>query len=139
MYVYLADFKMLKPLCKKTGCKVRIAEKKGFAIAICHPKSQTYLALKDWLETLKDKNIKLATYASRCIENEILMHFRNNKKRSKDISINESVGFDKEGNEITIIDILKSPKPDLMLLDNPLIIFHNLLYRYFLRCFLLFL
>lgn len=37
----------------------RIAEKTGFAVAICHPKSQTYLALKDWVETLKDKNIKL--------------------------------------------------------------------------------
>ncbi len=58
------------------------------------------------------KKIKLATYASRCIENEILMYFRNNKKRNKDISINESIGFDKEGNEITILDILKSPKPD---------------------------
>ena len=40
------------------------------------------------------------------------MYFRNNKKRNKDISINESVGFDKEGNEITILDILKTPAPD---------------------------
>lgn len=40
------------------------------------------------------------------------MYFRNNKKRSKDISINEPVGFDKEGNEITILDILKTPAPD---------------------------
>ena len=47
--------------------------------------------------------------------NEVLMHFRNNKKRSKDISINESVGFDKEGNEITILDILKTPTPDFAL------------------------
>ena len=54
------------------------------------------------------KNTKLNTYVARCIENEILMYFRNNKKRSKDISINESVGYDKEGNEITILDILKS-------------------------------
>lgn len=43
------------------------------------------------------------------------MHFRNNKKRSKDISINESVGFDKEGNEITILDILKTPTDDFAL------------------------
>ena len=43
------------------------------------------------------------------------MYFRNNKKRSKDISINESVGFDKEGNEITILDILKTPAPDFAL------------------------
>ena len=61
------------------------------------------------------KNTKLNTYVSRCIENEILMHFRNNKKRNKDISINESVGFDKEGNEITILDILKTPAPDFAL------------------------
>ena len=63
----------------------------------------------------KSKNTKLNTYVARCIENEILMHFRNNKKRNKDISINESVGFDKEGNEITIIDILKTPAPDFAL------------------------
>ena len=60
----------------------------------------------------KSKNTRLTTYVARCIENEILMYFRNNKKRSKDISINESVGFDKEGNEITILDILKTPAPD---------------------------
>ena len=59
-----------------------------------------------------DKNIKLATYASRCIENEILMYYRNNKKNSKNISINESIGFDKDGNEISFLDILKTPDPD---------------------------
>lgn len=63
----------------------------------------------------KKKNTRLTTYAARCIENEVLMHFRNNKKRSKDISINDSIGFDKEGNEITIIDILKTPTPDFAL------------------------
>lgn len=63
----------------------------------------------------KKNNTRLTTYAARCIENEILMYFRNNKKRSKDISINESVGFDKEGNEITILDILKTPTPDFAL------------------------
>lgn len=62
----------------------------------------------------KSKNTRLTTYAARCIENEILMFFRNNKKRNKDISINESVGFDKEGNEITILDILKTPTPDFV-------------------------
>ena len=61
------------------------------------------------------KNTKLNTYVARCIENEILMYFRNNKKRSKDISINESVGYDKEGNEITILDILKTPDPNFAL------------------------
>ena len=63
----------------------------------------------------KSKNTKLNTYVAWCIENEILMYFRNNKKRNKDISINESIGFDKEGNEITILDILKTPSPDFAL------------------------
>ena len=63
----------------------------------------------------KEKNTRLTTYAARCIENEILMYFRNNKKRNKDISINESIGFDKEGNEITILDVLKTPTPDYAL------------------------
>ena len=62
----------------------------------------------------KKHNTRLTTYAARCIENEVLMCYRNNKKHSKNISINESVGFDKEGNEITILDILKTPKPDFI-------------------------
>lgn len=61
-----------------------------------------------------DKNIKLATYASRCIDNEILMHFRNDKKNNKNISIEESIGYDKDGNEITFLEILKTPKPDFL-------------------------
>lgn len=48
------------------------------------------------------------------IANEILMFFRSNNKNNKNISINESIGFDKEGNEITILDILKVPKPDFI-------------------------
>ena len=55
---------------------------------------------------------RITTYAARCIENEILMYFRNDKKNSKNISINDSLGFDKDGNEITILDILKTPAPD---------------------------
>ncbi len=55
---------------------------------------------------------KLTTYCARCIENEILMNYRNNKKNNKNISINESIGFDKDGNEITLLDILKTPDPD---------------------------
>ncbi len=67
------------------------------------------------IDTYKsDKNIKLATYASKCIDNEILMHFRNDKKNSKNISIDESIGYDKDGNEITIMEILKTPKPDFL-------------------------
>ena len=59
-----------------------------------------------------NKNIKLATYASRCIENEILMHYRTNKKNNKTISLNMPVGFDKDGNEITLVDVLKIPDID---------------------------
>lgn len=55
---------------------------------------------------------KLATYCARCIDNEILMHFRSDKKNSKNISIEESIGYDKDGNEITFMEILKTPKPD---------------------------
>ena len=53
-----------------------------------------------------DKNIKLATYASRCIDNEILMYLRKNKKRKADISLDESLSFDSEGNELHLEDIL---------------------------------
>ena len=53
-----------------------------------------------------DKNIKLATYASRCIDNEILMYLRKNKKRRADVSLEESLSFDKEGNELTLEDVL---------------------------------
>jgi RNA polymerase sporulation-specific sigma factor len=58
---------------------------------------------------------RLTTYCARCIENEILMYFRTDKKNNKNISLNESIGFDKEGNEITFMDILKTPKPDYAL------------------------
>ncbi len=60
------------------------------------------------------KGTKITTYCARCIENEILMYFRSNNKNNKNISINESIGFDKDGNEISIIDILKTPKPDFL-------------------------
>lgn len=62
----------------------------------------------------KSHNTRITTYIARCIENEILMYFRNNKKHSKNVSINESIGFDKEGNEITILDILKTDNPDFI-------------------------
>ncbi len=54
------------------------------------------------------KGTKLATYASRCIENEILMLIRNNKKNRNEIFLQEPIGTDKEGNEISLIDILNS-------------------------------
>lgn len=55
-----------------------------------------------------DKKVKLATYSAKCIENEILMVLRSNKKYSKNVSINESLGLDKDGSEINLIDILPS-------------------------------
>ena len=61
------------------------------------------------------KKTRLTTYAARCIENEILMYYRNDKKNSKNVSIEGSIGFDKEGNEITFLDILKTPNPDFAL------------------------
>ncbi len=62
----------------------------------------------------KSHGTKITTYCARCIENEILMYFRSNNKTNKNISINESIGYDKEGNEITILDILKMPSPDFV-------------------------
>lgn len=62
----------------------------------------------------KNHNTKITTYCARCIENEILMYFRGNNKNSKNISLNEAIGYDKDGNEITIIDILKTPKIDFI-------------------------
>ena len=59
-----------------------------------------------------NKSVKLTTYCARCIQNEILMYYRSNSKNSRNISINESIGYDKEGNEITILDVLKCDKPD---------------------------
>lgn len=53
-----------------------------------------------------DKKIRLSSYASRCIENEILMYFRSAKKRAQDISLNEAIDTDKDGNPLTLLDIL---------------------------------
>lgn len=53
-----------------------------------------------------DKNIKLATYASRCIDNEILMYLRKNKKRRSEVSFEDSLSYDSEGNELHLEDIL---------------------------------
>ncbi len=53
-----------------------------------------------------DKNIKLATYASRCIDNEILMFLRKNKRRRSEISFEDNLSFDSEGNELHLEDIL---------------------------------
>lgn len=55
-----------------------------------------------------DKNIKMATYASRCIENEILMHLRKTQKSRQDVSLDEVLNVDSEGNEMVLADILCS-------------------------------
>jgi RNA polymerase sporulation-specific sigma factor len=60
------------------------------------------------------KGTKLATYAARCIENEILMHLRSLKKTKKDVSLHDPIGQDKEGNEISLLDILKSESEDVV-------------------------
>ncbi|MEI7027045.1 RNA polymerase sporulation sigma factor SigK [Paenibacillus sp. y28] len=61
-----------------------------------------------------DKGTKLATFAARCIENEILMHLRSLKKTRKDVSLHDPIGTDKEGNEITLIDILGTDADDVV-------------------------
>ncbi len=55
-----------------------------------------------------ERGVRLATYAARCIENEVLMHLRNIKKLKQEVSIYDPIGYDKEGNEISLIDILTS-------------------------------
>ena len=67
------------------------------------------------IDTYKpNKKVKLATYAAKCAENEILMYFRADKKNSKNISLYEEISFDKEGNKVTILDVLRTPDPDLV-------------------------
>ncbi len=55
-----------------------------------------------------DKGIRLSSYASRCIENEILMHFRTVKKTAQDISLNEPIDTDRDGNTLTLLDTIAS-------------------------------
>ncbi len=62
------------------------------------------------------KKIKITTYIAKCAENEILMFFRSNKKFGGDISLNESIGIDKDGNEISLIDVIPSDDEDLAML-----------------------
>jgi len=59
-----------------------------------------------------NKSVRLGTYAARCIENEILMHFRARKKSSREISLYEPIGTDREGNEIQLFDIIETDEDD---------------------------
>ena len=58
----------------------------------------------------KDRGVKLTTYAAKCAENEILMYFRSNKKYNNNISLNDVIAHDKDGGDITLIDILEENK-----------------------------
>jgi len=60
-----------------------------------------------------EKKIRIATYAARCIENEVLMVLRANKKLQSEVSLQEPIGFDREGNEVSLLDILDSTDEDI--------------------------
>ena len=60
-----------------------------------------------------EKSARLATYAARCIENELLMHFRGKKKSSKEVSLYEPIGTDREGNEIQLFDVIEMGEKDV--------------------------
>ncbi len=62
-----------------------------------------------------DKGNRLATYASRCIENELLMRLRQERKESREISLYEPIGTDKEGNEISLMDIIKNDDENVLI------------------------
>ena len=61
----------------------------------------------------KEKETRITTYVARCIENEILMHFRQNKKHQNNVSLDDSIGFDKDGNSINLIDVLEDNNKSL--------------------------
>ena len=60
------------------------------------------------------KGNRLVTYASKCIENELLMMLRGEKKKNREISLNEPIGMDKEGNTISLIDVIENDEPDAL-------------------------
>ena len=62
----------------------------------------------------QEKGIRLATYASRCIENELLMLMRSSKKQSREVSLFDPIGSDKEGNTIHLLDVCVAEEPDLI-------------------------
>lgn len=62
----------------------------------------------------EDYGSRLATYAARCIDNELLMYFRAKKKVSREVSLYEPIGTDKEGNQINLLDVVESDEPDVV-------------------------
>jgi len=61
-----------------------------------------------------EKGSKFVTYAAKCIDNELLMHFRSEKRKAREVSMYEPVGEDKEGNEINYLDIIENDEPDVV-------------------------
>ena len=61
-----------------------------------------------------DKTIKLSSYASKCIENELLMMLRGRKKKAREVSLYEPIGMDKEGNEISLLDVIENEQTDVL-------------------------
>lgn len=66
------------------------------------------------IKTFDEKKGRLATYACRCIENELLMFLRAKKKSSREVSLFEPIGQDKEGNEIQLMDVIEQNQPDII-------------------------
>ena len=62
------------------------------------------------IATVDTEKGRLSTYAARCIENELLMYFRSRKKVSREVSYYEPIGTDKEGNEISLLEVIESPE-----------------------------
>ncbi len=62
----------------------------------------------------KTPKVKITTYAARCIQNEILMYYRSNKKNQFTVSLNDSIGYDKEGNEINLVELLEDKNEDII-------------------------
>ena len=66
------------------------------------------------IDTFDDKKGRLATYACRCIDNELLMLLRGKKKTSREVSLFVPIGQDKEGNEIHLVDVIEQQQPDII-------------------------
>lgn len=80
-----------------------------------------------------DKGSKLATYAARCVENEVLMKLRSNKKLAREVSLYEPIGVDKDGETVSLMDVIEMENPetiDGLILDQDI----REMYRAFDRC-----
>lgn len=69
-----------------------------------------------------EKGCQLTTYAAKCIENEILMYIRANKKHKSTVSLFESVGTDKEGNDIALMDVIPNPNSGFEQIENSMVL-----------------